>query len=107
MARRGLFGKIRGIDKIGLGLVSMLAVLAFAGAYAALHFGWFRSPGEMAIWLAVGLAFLAAGVGVRAGLPARNTGVYGTAKPASEAESQAAARGETKSAPLHDQTFPD
>lgn len=107
MARRSLFGAIRGIDKIGVGLVSVLAGLAFAGAYAALHFGWFRSAWEMAIWLAVGLAFIAAGVGVRANLPARNTNVYGDAKPASESEAQAAARGNTKSGPLHDQTFPD
>jgi len=98
---------MKGIDKIGLGLVSVLATLALAGAYAALHFGWFRGPWEMAIWLVAGLAFLAAGVGVRANLPARNTDVYGDAKPASESEAQAAARGGTKSGPLHDQTFPD
>jgi hypothetical protein len=106
MARRGLFGAKRGIDKVSLGLVSVLIGLAFAGAYAALHFGWFRSPWEMAIWLAVGLAFIWAGVGVRANLPARTTDVYGAAKPASETEAQAAARGEVKSS-LHDQTFPD
>lgn len=106
MARRGLFGAVRGIDKIGVGLVSVLAGLAFAGAYAALHFGWFRSPWEMAVWLVVGFAFVAAGVGVRANLPTRNSDVYGAAKPASETEAQAAARGEVKSS-LHDQTFPD
>ncbi len=107
MARRGLFGAIRGIDKIGLGLVSVLAGLALAGAYAALHFGWFRSPWEMAAWLGVCFAFLAVGLGVQSNSPARNTDVYGDAKPASESEAQAAARGGTKSGPLHDQTFPD
>jgi hypothetical protein len=33
--------------------------------------------------------------------------VHGAAQPASECEAQAAARGDTKSAPMHDQTFPD
>jgi len=33
--------------------------------------------------------------------------VHGAAQPASEWEAQAAARGDTKSAPMHDQTFPD
>jgi len=35
------------------------------------------------------------------------TKVHGAAQPASECEAQAAARGDTKSAPMHDQTFPD
>ena len=98
---------MRKIDKTGLCLAAVLAALALASAYAALHFGWFSSAWQMAGWLVVGLAFVAAGVGAQSRLPARTPDVYGDAKPASEAEAQAAARGETKSAPLHDQTFPD
>jgi hypothetical protein len=38
---------------------------------------------------------------------ARNPQVHGMARPASEAEAQAAARGKAKAAPVHDQRFPD
>jgi hypothetical protein len=102
-----LFGAIKRIDAIGLCLASMLAVLALGAAYAALHFGWFRSPWELAGWLLVGFAFLAAGLGVHANLAPKNTNVHGDARPASESEAEAAARSDTKPAPFHDRTFPD
>jgi len=95
------------IDKLGVVLVALLAGLGLAGTYAALHFGWFNSPWEMAGWFVVGLAFLAAGVGVQGKLTPRNTNVHGAARPASESEAQASARGDTTSASLHDQTFPE
>ena len=95
------------IDRLGLILVAVLAALALGAGYAALRFGWFRSPWELAGWLVVGFAFLAAGLGVQANLTPKNTNVHGAARPASESEAETAARGGTKPAPLHDQTFPD
>jgi hypothetical protein len=95
------------IDRLGLALAAVLAALALGAGYAALHFGWFGSPWELAGWLVVGFAFLAAGLGVQANLRPRNENVHGDARPASESEAEAAARSGTKAAPLHDQTFPD
>ena len=95
------------IDKLGLALAAFLAALSLAGAYAALHFGWFDSAWELTGWLVVCVAFLAAGLGVQAHVKPRNTNVHGDARPASESEAEAAARGGTKPAPFHDWTFPD
>jgi hypothetical protein len=100
-------GAIKKIDTIGMCLGVVLAALVCGAAYAALHFGWFSSPWELAGWLVVGLAFLAAGLGVQANLTPRNTNVHGAARPASESEAEAAARSGTKPAALHDRTFPD
>jgi hypothetical protein len=95
------------IDKIGICFALVLAALALGAAYAALQFGWFRSEWQLALWLFVGFAFIAAGLGVHSHRPPKNTSVYGAAQPAPESEAQAAARGNTKSASLHDQTFRD
>jgi len=101
------FGAVRKIDRLGLTLVAVLAALALGAGYAALHFGWFGSAWELAGWLVVGFAFLAAGLGVHANLTPKNTNVHGDARPASESEAEAAARSGTKPAPLHDRTFSD
>jgi hypothetical protein len=98
---------MRKIDKTGLTLAAVLAALACGAAYAALHFGWFRSPWELGLWLCIGLAFLLGGVGVQVHRAPRNTNVHGDARPASESEAEAAARSGTKPAPHHDRTFPD
>ena len=102
-----LFRAVKKIDKLGLTLVAALAALACGAGYAALYFGWFRSPWELVGWLVVGFAFLAAGLGVQANLTPKNTNVHGDARPASESEAEAAARSGTKQAPFHDQTFSD
>src|ERR1700759_349081 len=107
MARRSLLERVRRIDRVALCLMSGLAAVAVAAVFAALHLGWFHSLWEMAAWLGGCFALLAVGLGIQSNAPARNTNVYGDAKPASEAEAQSAARGDTKSGPLHDQTFPD
>ena len=96
-----------GLDAVGAFLVLLLVVAACGAAYAALEFGLFRSPWEMAGWLAAGLAFIGAGVGIQSHRAPKNTSVYGAAQPADEAEAQAAARGQVKSSPLHKQSFPD
>jgi hypothetical protein len=98
---------MRRIDKLGFGLAAVLVALALAGAYAALHFGWFGNLWELAGWLVVSVAFLAAGLGAQSKLTPRNNSVHGAARPASESEAQASARGDSGSASLHDQTFPD
>ena len=98
---------MRKIDKTGLCLAAVLAALALASAYAALHFGWFSSAWQMGGWLVVGFAFVAAGLGVQGNPTPKNTNVHGDARPASESEAQAAARSGTKPAPLHDKTFSD
>ncbi|MCP3385964.1 hypothetical protein NLM31_36810 [Bradyrhizobium sp. CCGUVB4N] len=95
------------IDAMGFFLASVLAALAAGGVYAALHLGWFRSAWELGEWLVAGLAFLAVGLGIQGASAPRNANVHGTARPASEAEAQAVARGDTKLASLHDRTFPD
>ena len=95
------------IDKLGMALLAILAALAIAAAYAALHFGWFQTPWQLAGWLAVGLAFVLAGLGVQANFAPRNTNVHGAARPASESEAQSSARGDAQSPSLHDRTFPD
>ena len=98
---------MRKIDRLGLALFAVLAALAIGAAYAALHFGWFESPWQLAGWLVVGLAFVLAGLGVKANLTPKNTNVHGAARPASESEAQASARGDAKSPSLHDRIFPD
>ncbi len=98
---------IKKIDKLGTALVAVLSVLAAGAAYAALRFGWFHSPWEMALWLGIGLAFLLGGVGTQIHRTPKNTNVHGAARPASESEAQASARGDAKSPALHDRTFPD
>jgi len=100
-------GAIKKIDMLGVTLAAVLAALALGAGFAALHFGWFGSPWELAGWLVVGFAFVAAGLGVQANLTPKNTNVHGAARPASESEAETAARSGTKPAPLHDRTFPD
>src|ERR1700730_13614801 len=94
-----LFGAMRRIDAIGLGLASVLAALACGAAYAALHFGWFRSPWELAGWLVVGLGFVAAGPGGHCTLTPQNTNV--------DACARAPPHSATKPGPPHDGTSPD
>ena len=95
------------IDKLGAGLMMALAAIAVGVAYTALHFGWFESPWELALWLGIGLAFLLGGVSTQIHRAPKNTNVHGAARPASESEAQASARGDAKSPSLHDRTFPD
>src|SRR5271170_6327978 len=53
---------IKSIDTVGLLLWLALGGLAVAAGYAALHFGWFRSPWELAGWLVVCISFLVIGL---------------------------------------------
>jgi hypothetical protein len=99
----------RRLDAFGLLLVLALGAVAVAGAYAALHFGWFSSPWHFAAWVVVIVAALV----LAASLPAyvapapKNTLVHGAARPASETEAQAAARGVVKAREIDKQKFTD
>src|ERR1700761_6761929 len=95
------------INKTGVFLIAILASVVVGAAYAALEFGLFRGGWEFAGWLAACIAFIAAGVGLHHHRSPKNGSVYGAAQPASEADAQNAARGNVKSAALHEQTFRD
>jgi hypothetical protein len=95
----------RGIDLFGVCALALLAALALGAAYAALQHGLFHSVGELVGWLLVTAACIIAYASMQtAPPPPRNFQVHGTARPASEWEAQAAARGDTKT-PFHDQKF--
>lgn len=95
------------IDALGIFFLGGLLGLLTAAVYATLHFGWFKSWQELAGCLVVGAAFVAIGLGAQGLQAPKNSKVHGAARPASEQEAQAAARGETKAARLHDQQFPE
>ncbi len=95
------------IDTLVVLLVAALAALATGAVYAALYFGWFGSPWQLAAWLLVCVAFLAAGIPAVGHRTTRHTSVHGSARPASQDEARKAARGDAGASPLHDQTFED
>ena len=98
--------KARGTDALGLLLLAGLAVLAvFVGA-TLIEFGRF-TPWELALFLLVGIAFVAVGLPSHGTSAPKNSKVHGAAAPAAEQDALAAARGETKTARLHNQQFPD
>lgn len=100
-------GGRRGLDATGLVLLAALALLAIAAGFAALHFGWFSSSWEFAAWLVVCAAFLVVGLPSHVTTAPKNTLVHGAARPATETEAQAAARGAVKAREIHEQQFPD
>lgn len=95
----------RGLDGLGVVLLLALAAIAVGSGMAAVYFR-LCSPSELAVGLFIGSAFVVVGLGVHPVQTPKNTNVHGAAKPASEREAHAAARGDTK-APMHDQTFAD
>lgn len=100
-------GALKKIDTFGACILTLLACLVIGAAYAALHFGWFRSPWEMAAWLFVGVAFLAVGLGSHGSPPQRNAKAHGDARPADQEEAKMAARGETGGPKLSERQFKD
>ena len=97
----------RGIDALGVLLLVGLLIFAGGAVFFALERGWFRSPWEMAAWLAAALAFILVGLGINSYRAPKNTSVYGAAKAVPEADALAAAKGIGKKAPIHSQTFRD
>ncbi len=97
---------MRGTDALGLLLLAGLVALAASVGAALIEFGFFK-PWELAVFLLVGLAFVAVGLPSPGMSAPKNSKVHGAARPAAEQEAQAAARGETKTARMHDQQFSD
>jgi hypothetical protein len=98
---------IRRFDKLVVVLVAVPAALAVAAIYAALHFGWFSSPWQLAAWLVICVAFVVVGVPAAGQRMMRNANVHGSARPASQDEARKAARGDAGTSPLRDQSFED
>jgi hypothetical protein len=96
----------RGTDALGLLLLTGLAALAASVGMALIEFEYFK-PWELAVFLLVGLAFVAVGLPSPGTSAPRNSKVHGAAAPAAEQDALAAARGKTKPSPLHDQQFSD
>jgi len=96
----------RGTDTLGLLLLAGLIALALAGGAALIEFGFFK-PWELALFLLVGIAFVAVGLPSHGTSAPKNSKVHGAAAPAAEQDALAAARGKTKPSPLHDQQFSD
>jgi hypothetical protein len=99
-------GARRGLDATGLLLLAALAVGAVAVGAALIYAGYF-TPWGLVIFLAVCGAFLAVGLPSHVTTAPKNTLVHGAARPATETEAQAAARGAVKARDLHEQQFPD
>lgn len=93
----------RGLDALGWLFVLGLAVIAF-GVGAALLIEHIFTPWGLLAWLGVGVAFAVAGVPALRH-PKGDSMAHGAARPASEAEAQAAARGEPRGARLDDRKF--
>ncbi len=97
---------MRGLDATGALLLVALGVAAAVAVTALIDRGFF-TPWELAIGVFVGAAFLMVGLPGHVHPAPKNTRVHGAAAPASEHEAHAAARGDTKTAPMHDAIFPD
>jgi len=97
---------MRDLDATGLLLLAVLVALALAGGAALMEFGRFTLT-QLALFLLAGIAFVVAGLPSAGERAPKNDKVHGAARPASEQEAQAAARGQTKTARLHDQQFPE
>ncbi len=97
---------MRELDALGLLLLAGLAALAVSVGTALIEFGLFK-PWELALFLLVGIAFVAVGLPGHGASAPKNSNVHGAAAPAAEQEALAAARGKTKPSPLHDQQFSD
>jgi hypothetical protein len=97
---------MRGTDTLGLLLLAGLAALAVGVGAALIEFGFFK-PWELALFLLVGLAFVAVGLPSHGASAPKNSKVHGAAAPAAEQDALAAARGDTKTARMHDQQFPE
>jgi hypothetical protein len=96
----------RDLDATGLLLLALLAALALVAGAAFMDYAHV-SPWGLAGALFVIVAFAVVGLPHHGPMAPKNTLVHGAAKPASESEAQAAARGDIKAAPMHGQTFPD
>ena len=99
-------GAPRRLDATGLLLLAAVGVAAVGGGAGLIYEGYF-TPWGLVVFLVVGVAFVAVGVSHHAPTAPKNTFAHGAARPASESEAQAAARGAVKAREIHEQKFPD
>ena len=70
----------RGTDALGLLLLAGLAALAASAGAALIEFGFFK-PWELALFLLVGIAFVAVGLPSPGTAAPKNSKVHGAARP--------------------------
>jgi hypothetical protein len=93
-------------DLIGWLLLALLAALALMAGAAVMQYAHL-TPWSLALGLFVCVAFAVVGLPIQVSQTPKNTLVHGAARPATEPEAKAAARGGTKARDIHDQHFPD
>jgi hypothetical protein len=93
-------------DLIGWLLLALLAALALMAGAAAMEYAHL-TPWGLALGLFIGVAAIMVGLPAQVGQTPKNTLVHGAARPATEPEAQAAARGGVKTRDIHDQHFAD
>ncbi len=93
-------------DILGLALLAGLAA-AFIGGGVVLFTTGVIKGWELVTILSFGGVLVAAAHPRAPSTTPHNSMVHGSARPAAESEAHAAARGNVKSAPLHDATFSD
>ena len=97
---------IRRPDAFGVALLIGLAAALLGGGVILIDIGVIKGWECLCI-ISVGLVLIAAAHPRAPPATPHNSMVHGSARPAAESEAHAAARGETKSAPIHDTTFPN
>jgi hypothetical protein len=95
-----------GTDLIGCLLLVLLAALALVAGAVLMQYAHLTALNFL-LGFFVCVAFVVVGLPVQVLHTPKNTLVHGAAKPASESEAHAAAHGQVKAAPMHDQTFKD
>jgi hypothetical protein len=93
-------------DLIGWLLLALLAALALMAGAALMHYAHL-TPWGLALGLFICVAAVMVGLPAQVGERPKNTLVHGAARPATESEAKAAARGGVKKRDIHDQHFAD
>ncbi|MDH6258433.1 hypothetical protein [Bradyrhizobium sp. BR13661] len=93
-------------DSTGWLLLALLVALGLLGGKALMEYAHLTLWG-LAIGFFICVAFVVVGLPAQLGQTPKNTLVHGAARPATESEAQAAARGGIKTRDIHDQQFPD
>jgi hypothetical protein len=94
------------LDVFGVALLIGLAAALLGGGVILVDTGVIKEWEFLTI-ISVGVVLVAASQPRAPPAMPHNSMVHGSARPAAESEAHAAARGDIKSAPLHDATFPD
>jgi hypothetical protein len=93
-------------DLTGWLLLVLLAALALMAGAALMDYTHL-TPWGLTLGLFIGVAAVVVGLPTQIGQTPKNTLVHGAARPATESEAKAAARGGVKTRDIHDQDFAD